>query len=231
MVFILMEKRSEKVSKRIDVFESMKKIRVLNLYAGIGGNRAMWPDDKINVTAVEINPRIARVYGELFPDDKVVVGDAHEYLLKHFKRFDFIWSSPPCPTHSKMKMARVNIGQEKPFYSDMRLYQEILFLKTFCQTKWVVENVESFYEPLIKPVQIKRHYFWANFPLVQIYIIGDDRIEKASREYLEKRYGIDTKKYKRLINRRQCLRNCVNPVIGKHIFDLAFRNVQTRLRP
>lgn len=29
-----------------------KKIRVLNLYAGIGGNRKLWPSDKIEVTAV-----------------------------------------------------------------------------------------------------------------------------------------------------------------------------------
>lgn len=33
----------------------MNKIKVLNLYAGIGGNRKLWPDDKIEVTAVENN--------------------------------------------------------------------------------------------------------------------------------------------------------------------------------
>ena len=35
-------------------------IKILNLYAGIGGNRRLWPDDEIEVTAVELNPKIAR---------------------------------------------------------------------------------------------------------------------------------------------------------------------------
>ena len=79
--------------------EQTKKIRILNLYAGIGGNRRLWEGD-IEVTAVEKDPKIAVIYQKNFPDDKVIVGDAHDYLLEHFKEFDFIWSSPPCPSHS-----------------------------------------------------------------------------------------------------------------------------------
>ena len=37
-----------------------KMIKVLNLYAGIGGNRKLWKD--VEVTAVEINEEIAGVY-------------------------------------------------------------------------------------------------------------------------------------------------------------------------
>ena len=76
-----------------------KMIKVLNLYAGIGGNRKLWKD--VDVTAVEINPEIAKIYQDFFPMDNVIITDAHKYLLEHYKEFDFIWSSPPCPTHSR----------------------------------------------------------------------------------------------------------------------------------
>lgn len=72
-------------------------MKILNLYAGIGGNRKLWED--CEVTAVELDPDIAGVYRKLYPDDTVIVGCAHEYLEKHFREFDFIWSSPPCPSH------------------------------------------------------------------------------------------------------------------------------------
>lgn len=75
-------------------------MKVLNLYACLGGNRLLWKD--CEVTAVELDPELARLYQERFPDDKVIVTDAHQYLLDHYKEFDFIWSSPPCPTHSKV---------------------------------------------------------------------------------------------------------------------------------
>ena len=39
----------------------MEKIKVLNLYAGIGGNRKLWPSDKIEVTAVEYKQEIADI--------------------------------------------------------------------------------------------------------------------------------------------------------------------------
>ena len=97
-------------------------MKVLNLYAGIGGNRKLWKD--VDVTAVEIKPKIAKIYQEFFPDDKVIVEDAHQYLLEHYKEFDFIWSSPPCPTHSRINTD----GRQEARYPDMRLYQEILFL-------------------------------------------------------------------------------------------------------
>ena len=67
-------------------------MKILNLYAGIGGNRKLWGDEH-EITAVEIDPEIAAIYQDFFPNDEVIVGDAHQYLLEHFKEYDFIWSN------------------------------------------------------------------------------------------------------------------------------------------
>ena len=77
-------------------------MKILNLYACLGGNRYKWNEvkDDIEVTAVELDEELARLYQERFPNDKVIVADAHQYLLDHYKEFDFIWSSPPCHPHS-----------------------------------------------------------------------------------------------------------------------------------
>ena len=130
------------ISGREKMGEVMK---VLNLYAGLGGNRKLWDD--VTVTAVEKDEKIAALYARLYPDDTLIIGDAHQYLLDHAEDFDFIWSSPPCQTHSSMARATKHKLRR---YVDMSLYQEILYLKHFCKGAWVVENVRPFYAPLIQ---------------------------------------------------------------------------------
>lgn len=197
-------------------------MKVLNLYAGIGGNSMRWQD--YDVTAVEINPRVAEVYQELHPSHTVVVGDAHQYLLEHYREFDIIWSSPPCQSHSKMQKAT---RHDIPRYPDMKLYQEIIFLTHFFNGKWVVENVMPYYDILLPAVSIGRHVFWANFPVRAREIhtppnfINGTNVEasEALKEWLGMPYEGNI--YLDAHCPAQVLRNCVHPELGLQVFKCA----------
>src|SRR3990167_604144 len=166
LLAIAQKRHREVVMKKKGVYMMMNKIRVLNLYAGLGGNRELWPSDKIEVKAIEIDRKIAIKYQDAFPNDRVIVADAHRYLLEHYKEFDFIWSSPPCQSHSECNNFLNAQGVIR--YPDMSLYAEIIFLKHFAKCKWVVENVIGYYEPLVAPQVVGRHYLWSNFIIPNI---------------------------------------------------------------
>ncbi len=194
-------------------------MKVLNLYAGIGGNRKLWTD--VEVTAVENNPEIAAIYQDFFPDDKVIVADAHQYLLDHFKEYDFIWSSPPCPSHSRIRNeAGVGRGQNKPIYAGMDLYQEIILLRhinkmNIFKGEYCIENVIGYYEPLIVPQKIAFHYFWSNFHISLFE--SNSRGHWSSITELKKRKGFN-------VNDKTLLRNCTEPELGLHILECAKGN-------
>lgn len=195
-------------------------MKILNLYAGIGGNRKLWGDAH-EIVAVENDIYIAEIYNDLFSKDIIKIEDAHKYLLEHYQEFDFIWSSPPCQTHSSFRYnICVRYRGTKPEYPDMRLYQEILFLQKHFEGKWIVENVKPYYEPLIKPtIVLQRHFFWSNFEIKNMEF-NKDKIRTAQISQLSELYGFDLSKYK-LKNKRQVLRNVVLPELGKHILDSA----------
>ena len=195
-------------------------IKVLNLYAGIGGNRKLWTD--VDVTAVEINPKIAEIYQDYFPDDTVIVADAHQFLLEHYKEYDFIWSSPPCPTHSRPRLWASKGGKYKAIYPDMTLYEEIIFLQYYCNTKWVVENVISYYDPLIPAKKIGRHLFWSNF-YISSFDAKDANIHKGSINEWQDFHGFNLSKYRNIGRKDKILRNCVYPPTGLHIFESAMK--------
>lgn len=195
-------------------------MKILNLYAGIGGNRKLWGNEH-EVTAVEMDENIAAVYKDLFPNDNLIIGDAHQYLLDNFKDFDFIWASPPCQTHSSF---RQNIGVRyrgvEPVYPDMKLYQEIIFLQANFEGLYVVENVNPYYKPLIEPsVKLDRHLFWTNFD-IEPREFDRPKIRSAQIPQLQEFLGYDLSSYK-IPNKRQVLRNCVQPKVGKYILDCA----------
>ena len=141
-------------------------MKILNLYACLGGNRYKWDEvADIEVTAVEWDEELAKLYQERFPNDKVIVADAHQYLLDHYQEYDFIWSSPPCPTHSRARYWGFGANGKKPIYPDMKLYEEIIFLQHHCKGKYVVENVIPYYDPMFNPIKRDRHLYWTNFNL------------------------------------------------------------------
>lgn len=204
----------------------MKKKKVLNLYSGLGGNRKHW--ENVEVTAVEKDEKIAKAYLENFPDDEMIIGDAHEYLLNHFESFDFIWSSPPCQSHSKMIRSGRN---RKPRYPKLDLYEQMLFLTyNKFKGKWVVENVVPYYEPLIQPtVKLGRHLVWSNFPIREIEVPKFknmmSRQNLTAKAQLQEWLGIHYTGniyYEGNHCATQVLRNCVHPDMGLHIFNEAY---------
>jgi DNA (cytosine-5)-methyltransferase 1 len=217
---------SEIIGAGQDTARPAPKIKTLNLYAGIGGNRKLWSD--CDVTAVELDPKIASVYQLFFPADTVIVGDAHAYLQEHYSEFDFIWSSPPCPTHGQY---RYNVGFRAKGYSavfpDMKLYEEIIFLKHYFSGLYCVENTRPYYEPLVAPsVVLSRHLFWANFYIAQADF-GAKHIRDKNKisDYDTDISGTN------ISNKRQVLRNCVDSDLGLHIWNEMRRASCTQDRP
>ena len=197
-------------------------MKILNLYAGIGGNRALW--DGHEITAVEMFPEVADVYRQLYPRDEVVVGDAMDYLEKNFSDFDLIWASPPCPSHGQYRHNVGVIGKGfAPVMPDMTLYSQIVFLQHYAKGKWIVENVKPYYDPLIRPsFEMQRHYFWANF------FVPPREFEKSDIRHKNKIsdfVGSEIVAASNIKNKRQALRNCVNPHVGKHILDSAASSI------
>lgn len=207
-------------------------MKVLNLYAGLGGNRKLWKN--VEVTAVENDPEIMAIYKTNFPNDKTFMGDAHRYLLEHFKEFDFIWSSFPCTTHTRM-----NINFSLIRYPDLGIYQEIIFLKHFFKGRYCVENVIPYYEPLMPAQQFNRHLFWCNFrikttdkrnPPKQIHNIIAQNTKRKRKNYdgyivniksTQPNFGFDLSGIKLKTRKDKILRNCVDPEIGLMILNCA----------
>jgi len=156
-------------------------MNILNLYAGLGGNRKLWEGHEI--TSVEYDPHILEAYRTLYPHDDAFLWDAHDYLREKYYLFDFIWSSPPCQSHGQY---RYNVGVRAKRY-----------------------------EPLIKPTAVLgRHYFWANFDIP--YVKCNKSSIRDKNKISDFDLDISGAKIK---NKRQALRNMVDPELGKYILD------------
>jgi len=197
----------------------MKKYKVLNLYSCLGGNRYKWND--CEVTAVELDPEAARLYKERFPNDIVIVADAHQYLLDNYKEFDFIWSSPPCPSHSRARFARKSTTSA--IYPDLKLYEEILFLENWYEGKYCVENVIPYYEPLIPAQKRGRHLYWTNFNLPNDLNERKASIMESKDEVSQwcKFHDYDFRQYKGKQSVQKMARNLVDYEAGLTIFNVA----------
>lgn len=201
-------------------------MKILNLYACLGGNRYKWGNEH-EITAVEWDEELAKLYQERFPNDKVVVADAHQYLLDHYKEYDFIWSSPPCPTHSRARFWSIGANGKSPIYPDMKLYQEILLLDYHFKGKYVVENVMPYYKPLLNPQKRGRHLYWCNF---KIPLDLKDRTANVCQGKDELKrlcdfHEYDFYKYKGKQRTDKIARNLVDFKAGKTILDAAINSI------
>ena len=198
-------------------------MKILNLYACLGGNRYKWDEvTDVEATAVEWDEELARLYQERFPNDKVIVADAHQYLLDHYKEFDFIWSSPPCPSHSRINISQYTRDNWTPRYPDMALYQEVIFLDNYYKGQYVVENVIPFYEPLIPAKKRGRHLYWCNFRLPNT--LSKRKNPDLSRtkkliDAMSEFHDYDFRKYKGKQRMNKIARNLVDYEAGKTILD------------
>ncbi len=205
-------------------------MKILNLYSGIGGNRKLWKN--CEVTAIENNAQIAKIYKSLFPKDIVIVGDAHQYLLEHYTEFDFIWSSPPCQSHSRLAYA----FKVKRF-PDLKLYEEIIFLSQFFKGKWSVENVRPYYQPLIPPtMETRRTIFWSDFTIRDLPDLhwpgfGHNKNEREGMMRKLKWFGFDLEfeDFKDTPRRRQIVDNCIHPAVGLQVFNCAISTSKRKL--
>lgn len=195
-------------------------MNILNLFAGIGGNRELWGNEHY-IESIEHNKNIAEIYKNRFPNDIVVIQDAYRYLEKNYTKFDFIWASPDCITHTKFRFS-----QSKKMLPDMRLYSIIIFLQTWFKGKWVVENVKSYYKPLIKPIEVGRHYIWSNFFIKPIKQKEAEIRTNGSIEWVCNMKEMDYEYFKniKIKNKRKIIRNCVKPKIGKYILDCVIKS-------
>jgi DNA (cytosine-5)-methyltransferase 1 len=210
-------------------------MKILNLYACLGGNRYKWDEvTDVQVTAVEWDKELARLYQERFPNDKVIVADAHQYLLDHYQEYDFIWSSPPCPTHSRARYWGFGANGKKPIYPDMMLYQEILFLQHHFKGKYVVENVIPYYEPLIPANKKGRHLYWTNFNLPNNLSnrggkLKEEKTNSESLNHYNSFHDYDFTKYKGEQLTLKIARNLVDYEAGKTILETVCGITKQRL--
>lgn len=200
-------------------------MKILNLYSCLGGNRYKWDEvsKDIEVTAVELDPELARLYKERFPNDIVIIADAHQYLLDQYNEFDFIWSSPPCPSHSRPRFWSIGANGKNPVYPEMALYQEIIFLKHHYSGMYCVENVIPYYEPLIRSQKRGRHLYWSNFNLPNVLSSREHKRGSGLDEVkiLSDFHDYDFTKYKGLQRRDKIARNLVDYEAGKTILETA----------
>lgn len=184
------------------------------------------------MTAVELDPALAELYQERFPNDRVIVDDAHGFLLSYFNDFDFIWGSPPCPTHSRARFWYSSNPKTptKPVYPDMVLYQEIILLKHYFKGLFCVENVIPYYEPLIPGKKIGRHIYWTNFKLPSNlnHRPFEDSRRGNEMNRLKEYHNFDFSKYKGKQPIKKIARNLVDYEAGKAIFQTAERIINQK---
>ncbi len=183
------------------------KIKLLNSFAGIGGNTKNLDRDLFEITHVETNKKRINYLQKTFQDDITIEADAYQYILENIMEYDIVWASPPCPTHSNVRWANRTKENFTYVYPDMQMYGLIFLLQRARQYEpWIVENVTPYYEPLIEPtVKLGRHMIWSN-KHIPFKKFGADNIAEIKRDH-ERNLSVKD------------LRDEMNGDIGKYIIE------------
>jgi len=213
---------------------------ICNAFGGVGANTHNWSRDKHDITHIEYNKEIARCNEQLHPEDTVVVEDAIIHLENNWDQYDYIWASPPCPSHSSIRKAGAKKGQYTAKMPDMDLYSVIVFLDEFFQGEFTVENVKPYYKRLDKQEREKirnrqtvippasetsRHLFWSSHEVPEVRL-PTQNIHHGNHSDMTEWLGIpELNDYTfQSVEKRKVLRNCVHPKIGEAI--LKSKNVK-----
>lgn len=217
-------------------------MKILNLFAGIGGNRTLWKNNH-KITAVEHNKEIANIYKIRFPNDTIIIGDAYDYFEKVFHEFNVVWASPPCQSHTNLVHSIVGSRYKGKNFTcripDMRLYGLIIFLQHQFRGDWIVENVKPYYKPLIKPISlIGRHYIWSNkfiLPMPKTKNMSflshgnfNDTIGSALEKKLISEDIYELLSKLKQIDKEQIVNNTMFPEEGKYILDRLIDKIQLK---
>lgn len=112
----------------------------------------------------------------------------------------------------------------------MSLYQEIIFLNTYCHGKYCVENVIPYYPPLIPAKQRGRHLYWTNFNLPNV--LSERKVKVGSGidevKKLCEFHQIDVSEYKGEQRKDKIARNLVDYEAGRTIFETAMGIIKNR---
>jgi DNA (cytosine-5)-methyltransferase 1 len=110
----------------------------------------------------------------------------------------------------------------------MKLYEEIILLKTFYKGKYCVENVIPYYHPLIPAHKRGRHLYWTNFALPTVLsnrIPPKDLIKSGNIKIFSKYHEYDFYKYIGTQNLYKMARNLVDYEAGKTILESAIFSI------
>ena len=100
--------------------------RLLDLFCCEGGAGSGYAAAGFDVTGVDLLPQARNPH-------PVIVGDAIEYLRRHYHEFDAIHASPPCQSYSA---ALKHLAKPQPM-----LIEALLYLLPLSGKPWVIENV------------------------------------------------------------------------------------------
>lgn len=133
----------------------MKKLLILDLFAGTGSSTRAFRDDGHEVVTVELNPDFESTY------TMSVLDLTSDFILEKHGKPDFIWASPPCTAFSVASIGRHwdnSDGIPKPRTKDAVFNQELVrhALKLIRELQptygWLLENPRGMLRKL-PPVQ------------------------------------------------------------------------------